>query len=95
MCNMPAPTSRKSAADAFSRRTPWPGFRGGERPSPRRLLVSAIVALTISTYWAVSAATSSGWPLLLNLACAASGTLLAAYYTREWLKARSEVPVSW
>lgn len=86
---------RKSAADAFARTSPWPGIRGASQPSARRLFLSALLALAISTYWAISVLYSDGWQLIGSLAGAGGGTVLAAYYAREWVRARNDVPVSW
>lgn len=86
---------RKSAADAFARTSPWPGIREIPQPSSRRLLLSALLALATSTYWAISILQSSGWGLVGSVAAAAGGTFLAAYYVREWVRSRNDVPVSW
>ena len=86
---------RKSAADAFARKTPWPGVREMQQPSRRRLFLSALLALATSTYWAISILDSSGWGLAGNIAAASGGTFLAAYYVREWVRSRNDVLVSW
>ena len=86
---------RKSAEDAFARKTPWPGIREAARPSGRRLIILTALMLSSSIYWAVSALGSDGWHLIGAIAAAGGGVVLAAFNIREWIRGRNDVRVPW
>lgn len=78
---MPQMPERKPAADAFPRPA-WSGVT----PGSRRVLFMALLWSALASWWAISAANGDGWSALIAAASAIAGTVVGAYYAREWVR---------